>query len=131
MSAPPLERVARFGNTVVVRGRGVAPAPRAYSLREHVIEEIFKNPAPNWKLIAGKLVEISQALPRSFATAVLLGNAQLRLERREEAIAAYARALHAAPPGDMLRRTLERQLARLRNGESMTTLQPLRSALLE
>ena len=127
----PLERVARFGNTVVFRGRWVAPAPRAYSLREHVIEEIFKNPAPNWNLIAEKLEEISQALPRSSATAVLLGNAQLRLERREEAIAAYARALHAAPPGDMLRPALERQLARLRNGEAMTTLQPLRSALLE
>ena len=126
-----LERVARFGNTVVFRGRWVAPMVRAYSLRNYVIEAIFKNPAPDWELIAEKLEEIVQALPWSSATAILLGNAHLRLDRREQAVAAYEHALREAVAADPVRPALQAQLARLRSGEPLSALQPLRSSLLE
>ena len=126
-----LERVARFGNTVVFRGRWVAPMVRAYSLRHHVLEAIFKNPTPDWNLIAAKLTEVVQALPWSSSSAVLLGNAHLRLERREQAIAAYEHALREAVAADPMRPVLRAQLARLRSGEPLTALQPLRSSLLE
>ena len=126
-----LERVARFGNTVVFRGRWVAPTVRAYSLRHHILEAIFKDPAPNWELIAEKLEEVVQALPWSSASAVLLGNAHLRLDNREEAIAAYEHALREAATADPMRPALHAQLTRLRTGEALSTIQPLRSALLE
>ena len=123
--------MARFGNTVVFRGRWVAPMVRAYSLRHHDLEAIFKDPAPDWALIAAKLEEVVQALPWSSSSAVLLGNTHLRLDRREPAIAAYEHALREAVAADPMRPALQAQLARLRSGEALSTLQPLRSALLE
>ena len=126
-----LERVARFGNTVVFRGRWAAPMVRAYSLRHHVLEAIFKDPAPNWELIAEKLQEVVQALPWSSASATLLGNAHLRLDRREQAIAAYEHALREAATADPMRAALQAQVARLRSDEPLSTIQPLRSSLLE
>jgi hypothetical protein len=126
-----LKRVARFGNTVVFRGRWVAPMVRAYSLRHNVLEAIFKDPAPNWDLIAAKLEEVVQALPWSSSTATLLGNAQLRLDRREQAIAAYEHALREAVAADPMRPDLTAQLTRLRSGEPLSAIPPLRSSLLE
>ena len=126
-----LELVARFGNTVVFRGRWVAPMVRAYSLRHHILEAIFKDPAPNWALIAEKLGEVLHALPWSSSTAILLGNAHLRLESRDQAIAAYEQALREAVAADPMRPLLQAQLARLRSSEPLSGMQPLRSALLE
>jgi cytochrome c-type biogenesis protein CcmH/NrfG len=104
---------------------------RAYSLRHHVLESIFKDPAPNWDLIAAKLEEVVQALPWSSSTATLLGNAQLRLDRREQAIAAYEHALREAVAADPMRPDLTAQLTRLRSGEPLSAIPPLRSSLLE
>ena len=126
-----LEQVARFGNTVVFRGRWVAPMVRAYSIRHHVLEAIFKNPAPDWTLIAAKLEEVVQALPWSSSSAVLLGNAHLRLERREQAIVAYEHALREAVAADPMRPLLQAQIAKLRSGRALSEIPPLRSALLE
>ena len=126
-----LERVARFGNVAVLRGRWVAPVVRAYSLRGHVLEAIYKNPAPDWELIATKLGEIQQALPWSESTAILLGNAHLKLGRATEATQAYEHALGEMEAADPARADLEQQLARLRAGEAPAAIQPLRSDLLE
>ena len=126
-----LEQVARFGYVIVMRGRWVAPVARAYSLRGHVLEEIYKNPNPNWELIAGKLREILHALPWSDNTAILLGNACLKLERAAEATEAYEYALREMKLADPARSDVERQLARLRAGEPPASIQPLRSSLLE
>ena len=126
-----LERVARLGNLIVYRGRWVAPEMRAYSLRGHVLEEIYKNPKPDWNLLAAKLLEVSQALPWSSSTAILLGNACLKADRRADAIQAYDHAWHEMAPVDPQRPGVGRQLARLRAGESLGTIPPLRSDLLE
>jgi hypothetical protein len=126
-----LERVARFGYVIVLHGRWVAPVPRAYSLRGHVLEEIYKNPTPNWELIAEKLREILRALPWSDSTAILLGNACLKLDRATEATQAYEYALREMKAADPARADVERQLARLRAGEPPASIQPLRSSLLE
>jgi hypothetical protein len=126
-----LERVARLGNLIVYRGRWVAPEARAYSLRGHVLEEIYKNPKPDWNLLAAKLLEVSQALPWSSSTSILLGNACLKADRRADAIQAYDHAWHEMAPVDPQRPGVERQLARLRAGESLGTIPPLRSDLLE
>ncbi|MBA2431012.1 MAG: phospholipid carrier-dependent glycosyltransferase [Chthoniobacterales bacterium] len=126
-----LERVARFGNVVVLRGRWVAPVARAYSLRGHVLEAIYKNPAPNWDLIREKLREVVEALPWNASSAILLGNACLKLDRAAEAIDAYEHALREMKMADPARPDLQRQIARLRAGEPTTAIQPLRSDLLE
>ena len=127
-----LERVARLGNLIVFRGRWVAPEARAYSLRNNVIEEIYKNPKPDWNLLVEKLGEVSRALPWSSETSILLGNACLKADRRADAIKAYDHAWHEKPPTDRQRREdLARQLARLRSNESLGTIPPLRSDLLE
>jgi hypothetical protein len=126
-----LEREARFGNLVVYRGRWVAPISRAYSLRGNVIDAIYKDPQPNWNLLADKLSEVSRALPWSVATSILLGNVCLKANRAADAIQAYDHAWHEMEPVDPQRPEVERQLARLRAGESLSTIPALRSVLLE
>ena len=109
-----LERVVRLGNLIVYRGRWVAPEARAYSLRGRVLEEIYKNPKPDWNLLADKLREVSQALPWSSSTAILLGNACLKADRRMDATQAYDHAWQAMAPVDPQRPGVERQIACLR-----------------
>ncbi len=126
-----LEQVVRLGNIVVLRGRWVTPQVRAYSLRGKIIEEIYKNPKPDWQLLARKLAEVSQALPWSDGTAVLLGNAYLKIDQRAAAIAAYEHALREMEKDDSGRLEIERQIQRLQSGQALATIQPLRSRLLE
>jgi len=126
-----LERVARLGNIVVFRGRLVAPVIRANSMRENLIENIYKEPNPNWELIAAKLTEVLNAQPWSEGTAILLGNASLKLDRREEAIRAYEHALREMETFDPAQTDVKQQIARLQAGEPMATVQPLRSAFIE
>jgi hypothetical protein len=126
-----LERVARLGNLVVLRGRWLTSRSRAFSLRGQALEAIYKNPHPDWNLIAAKLGEVEQAIPWSSATSILAGNARLKTNEPAEAIRAYERALRAMESSDFQRPAVERQLARLRAGESPATLDPLPSVLLE
>lgn len=126
-----LERVARLGNLIVYRGRWVAPEARAYSLRGQALEAIYKNPQPDWNLLAEKLDEVLQALPWSSSTAILLGNVCLKADRAADAVRAYDHAWHEMDPVDPQRPDVERQLARLRAGDSLGTIPPLRSDLLE
>ncbi len=126
-----LETVARIGQVKVLRGRWVAPIARAHSLGGLVLEAIYKNPAPNWELIAEKLAEILKVTPWSEGTAILLGNASLKLDRREAAIGAYEHALREMETIDPAQPDVVRQIARLRAGEPTAEVQPLRSAFLE
>ncbi len=126
-----LEQVARLGNLIVYSGRWVAPEARAYSLRGQALEAIYKSPQPDWNLIADKLGEVLQALPWSSSTAILLGNVCLKADRADDAVRAYHHAWREMDPGDPQRPDVERQLARLRAGEALGTIPPLRSDLLE
>lgn len=126
-----LERVARLGNLVVLRGRWIAPEQRAYSLRGKVIEAIYKDPKPDWNLLADKLAEVQQAIPWSSATAILHGNTCLKANRAADAITAYEHAWREMDPADSQRPDVARQLARVRAGESLGTIEPLPSKLLE
>jgi tetratricopeptide (TPR) repeat protein len=126
-----LERVARLGNIVVFRGRLVAPVIRAYSMSGHILEAIYKDPDPKWDLIAAKLTEVLNVMPWSEGTAILLGNASLKLDRREEAITAYEHALREMEAFDPAQSDVKQQIARLRAGEATASIQPIRSAFME
>ena len=126
-----LERVARLGNLVVLRGRWVTAKSRAFSLRDRALEAIYKNPHPDWNLIAAKLSEVEQAIPWSSATSILAGNVRLKTNEPAEALRAYERALSEMEASDFQHPRVERQIARLRAGESPATIEPLASVLLE
>ncbi|HEY0369876.1 MAG TPA: hypothetical protein VGC85_09785, partial [Chthoniobacterales bacterium] len=122
-----LEKVARFGNAVVLHGRWVSPLMRAtFLLDGAVVDEIYKNPAPRWPLVAEKLEEICKVMPWNDGAAILLGNACLNLDRRAEAIAAYQHALREMEKSDSTRAEVERQITRLESGEALTSVQPIR-----
>jgi len=127
-----LEKVARLGNAMVLRGRWVSPLIRAtFLLHGAVVDEIYKNPAPNWTLIAEKLREICKVMPWSDGAAILLGNACLNLDRRKEAIDAYQHALSEMNKNDSMRGEVERQITRLQSGEKLASIRAIRSRLLE
>ena len=96
-----------------------------------MIDAIYKDPQPNWNLLADKLIEVSQALPWSAATSILLGNVCLKANRAADAIQAYDHAWQQMDAVDPQRPEVERQLARLRAGEPLDSISPLRSVLLE
>src|SRR3546814_9488862 len=54
---------------------------------------IYKENGSDWTLVANRLEEVVAQLPQKVDAGVELGNAYLRLGRRDEAIGAYQRLL--------------------------------------
>ena len=126
-----LELAARLGNLLVYKGRWVSPRTRGLSLRQHVLEAIYTHPQPDWTLLATRLGEVLVAMPWSPSTAVLQGNLWLKAGNGPAAIEAYAHAQRVMAPENPQGPDVERQLARLRAGEPLASIEPLPSNLLE
>ena len=103
---------------------------RAYSLRGNVIDAIYKDPQPNWNLLADKLSRSFRALPWSPATSILLGNVCLKANRAADAIKAYDHAWHEMHAGGFAAARGRTPVGALRAGESLDAIPPLRSVLL-
>src|SRR3546814_13619514 len=69
------------------------PQTRASSLHSKVMDHIDKENGSDWTLVANRLEEVVAQLPQKVDAGVELGNAYLRLGRRDEAIGAYQRLL--------------------------------------
>src|SRR3546814_9240413 len=69
------------------------PQTRASSLHFKIMDYIYKENGSDWALVADRLEEVVAQLPQKVDAGVELGNAYLRLGRRDEAIGAYQRLL--------------------------------------
>jgi len=127
----PLREVARFGNYRVLEGQITAPRFRAWSLSSQISSYIYRTPNPDWAKVALRLDEVIKVMPWSVGSAIELGNAQLRLEHRNEAIAAFALAFSNLKADDLTRGEVETALARLRAGEPLNQIRPVRNPMLE
>ncbi len=70
-------------------------------------------------------------LPWSVGNAIELAKAHLQLDHRDEAIAAYTLALGNLKSEDLTRKEIEATLARLRAGEPLSQIRPVRNPAIE
>ncbi len=120
-----LERVARFGHIEVWRGRQLLPRARATSMSDRIVEYIYEDGGQDWEKVAARSREVLDVLPRRFPDAIELGNALLRLGRREEALAAYRQPFAYELMDALTREQLEQRVAELERGDALATLKPL------
>lgn len=128
-----MRMVARYGNLGVWRGRMERPQTRASSLHSRVMDYIYKENGDDWALVAARLEEVVAQLPQKVDAGVELGNAYLRLGRRDEAIAAYRRMLEQdkVPVEEKIAAQLRAQVELVRTAPDVAALEPMRNPWLE
>jgi hypothetical protein len=126
-----LREVAHFGSYRVLEGQVVQPRFRAWSLSQQIREYIYRTPNPDWAKVALRLREVVKEMPWSVGNAIELGNANLKLDRREEAVAAYTLALQNLKSDDLTHREVSNALARLQSGDPLNQIRPVRNPMME
>jgi hypothetical protein len=120
-----LERVARLGHVEVWRGRQARPKARAAGLSDRIGEYIYDQGGQDWEKVVARTREVLAVLPKRFPDAIELGNALLRLGRREEALVAYRQPFSYDVMDPLTRKLLERRIAELEGGDDLASLKPL------
>ena len=128
-----MELVARRGHMMVWRGTMVRPRARAGSMVGQVMDYIYKDGGDDWALVAERLEEAVVHTPQRIDAAVELGNAYVRLGRRDQAIAAYQRLLDQdkVPVEAKIAGLLRAQIERVRAAEDVTDVAPMRNPWTE
>jgi hypothetical protein len=115
-------------------GRQISPRSRAAAMRGKVLQYIYQRRGSNWALVAQRLEEVLAVNSFDFSVAIELGNAYLRLDRREEALRAYRQPFTQSERhllDEITRENLERMTEALERGDSLEILQPLRNPWME
>lgn len=126
--------VARFGAAEVWRGRQRLPKARAIGMASRIQKYVYKEQGSDWELVARRAEEVISAWPRGLGTAIELGNAYLRLGRRDDALRAYRQPLSIADAGFLdpyTRRDLTEQIARLKGGAPLAQVPLVRNPRME
>ena len=128
-----MDLVARRGHVMVWRGTMVRPRARASGMIGQVIDYIYKESGDDWALVAARLEEAVVHAPQRIDAAVELGNAYVRLGRRDEAIAAYQRLLDQdkVPVEAKVAGQLRAQIERVRRAPDVSAIEPMRNPWLE
>ena len=125
--------VARFGFVGIWHGTMRRPQTRADSLADRVNDYIYKENGDDWALVAARLEEVVAQLPMKVDAGVELGNAYLRLGRRDAALAAYRRLLEQdkVPVDPMLARQLQAHIDQVAATTNLAAVAPMRNPWLE
>ena len=124
---------ARFGHVGIWRGTLVRPQSRAGSLKGKVMDYIYKEDGDDWALVAARLEEVVPLGPQAVDAGVELGNAYVRLGRRDEAIRSYQRLLDQdkIPVEAKVAAQLRAQIERIRTASDVAKVAPMRNPWLE
>lgn len=125
-AATPIER---FGNLLVYRGEYRLPWLRAHRRLELAREALSTQPR-DLALAARLLTEAASIVPSHYEVTFELGNVLLELGERRGALAAFERAVAAAPADHSVHRVLVHHLAVLQRDDG-SALQPARSPWME
>jgi hypothetical protein len=124
------EPAARFGNLFVYEGTFDIRSMRAQGLAYRAAFQIY-GPEPNIERATAMLTESFSLDPKAFFVALELGNQNLKLGKREEALNAYQNALDNCPTEDPNRHLIYEQIERLKSSTSLEGIQPLRNPAME
>ena len=125
--------VARFGPMGVWKGTQNDPRGRAEAMGGRVFDYIYKENGQDWAKVALRLEEALKELPMAVPGYFELGNAYLRLGRREDAIRAYNGMFvqKQMPIDPLVAKQVHAQIDALEAGTPLAQLKPLRSPWLE
>ena len=128
-----LELVARFGNMGVWKGTRNDPKARAGAMEGRVWDYIYKDNGKDWAKVAARLEEVLKVLPMVVPASFELGNAYVRLGKREDAIRAYDSMFvqKQMPIDPLVAKQVRGQIELLKSGAPMDKVQPLHSPWLE
>jgi hypothetical protein len=129
-----LRRVADLGYVIIWQGTQVLPRTRASNLMDRIVEYVYEKGGTDWQLVADKAREVLDVIPHSTEAAIELGNAEVRLGRREAAVAAYRRPFRFLDRGilsPLVKQELETQIAALEAGTALTAIKPIRNPNME
>ncbi len=128
-----MRMVARFGHVAIWHGEVTRPRTRASSLYAKVADYIYKEGGNDWALVAARLEEVVVQSPSKVDAGVELGNAYLRLGRREQAMAAYQRLLDQdkIPVEPLIASLLKAHIANVRSAPNPKKVTPFRNPWLE
>ncbi|GAA4859346.1 tetratricopeptide repeat protein [Luteimonas vadosa] len=128
-----MRMVARYGHVGIWRGTLVRPQSRAGSLKRKVMDYIYKENGDDWALVAARLEEVVPLGPQAVDAGVELGNAYVRLGRRDEAIGAYRRLLdqEKLPVEAKIAEQLRAQIQRVQAAPDVAKVEPMRNPWLE
>lgn len=125
--------VARFGPMGVWKGTQNDPRGRAGAMASRLIDYIYKEKGNDWAKVAARLEEVLHELPMAVPGYFELGNAYVRLGRRDDAIRAYGGMFvqKQMPVDALVAKQVHAQIDRLKSGAPMAEIKPLRSPWTE
>lgn len=128
-----MRMVARYGYIGIWRGSMQRPQTRGSSLHFKVMDYIYKENGRDWTLVASRLEEVVAQLPQKVDAGVELGNAYVRLGRRDQAMGAYQRLLDQdkVPVEEKIAEQLAAQIGRVRAAPDVAAVEPMRNPWLE
>ncbi len=121
---------ARLGAATIWEGTQVSPDNRAWAMENRVLRYIYVEQGTDWELVATKLEEVVAEVPFSAPSGLELGNAYLRLGRREDAIRAFAEPLKHLDRGitdEVVQQQFREVIRRLERGDPLEQVTPLRN----
>jgi hypothetical protein len=123
-----VQPVERMGNVLVFRGKYYLPAARADALFNRA-DELLAGANPELAKVEDILKEGLALRPNDFVGWMSLGNIYLRRQQREQALAAYQKAMNTAPPSP-LRGLFDEQIRRV-STDPLDTVPPMRDPGIE
>jgi hypothetical protein len=121
--------VARFGNRGIWKGTQNDPLGRAGAMAGRVMEYIYRENGDDWTKVAARLEEVVAKAPMAVGAHFELGNAYVRLGKRDEAAKAYGRMFEQTmmPIDPLVATQVKAQIAKLKGDAPMSTIEPMRN----
>lgn len=121
-----LERVKRIGNIWIMHGQIKDPVSWAYGMTYAVRKYIQETENPDWVLIVKRLKQATKIRDWDTTSFVLLGNALLKIDKKEEAIEAYQKGMANLEEDDPYEKSMVDHIDRVRSSEDVTKMERLR-----
>lgn len=121
-----LERVKRIGNIWIMHGEIKDPVSWAYSMTYTVRQYIRETENPDWELVVKRLQQTIEIRGWNTTPYVVLGNALLKLDRKEEALIAYKKGMDNLEEGDPYEKSMLEHIDLVKKSEDVKTLERLR-----
>jgi hypothetical protein len=121
-----LERVKRIGNIWIMHGEIKDPVSWAYSMTYTVRQYIRETENPDWELVVKRLQQTIEIRGWNTTPYVVLGNALLKLDRKEEALIAYKKGMDNLEEGDPYQKSMLEHIDLVKKSEDVKTLERLR-----
>ena len=121
-----LERVKRIGNVWIMHGEMKDPVSWAYSMTYMVRKYIQETEDPDWNLVVKRMQQTTEIRDWSTTPYVMLGNALLKVGKKEEALVAYQKGLDNLEEGDPYEKSMLNHMARVKESEDVMKMDRLR-----